>query len=120
MSRKILVVSLVLLVVGLAVLVYSDPVARLSFGRAGTGFPTGNTTRTFTFAGGTPGNFTISGGTGTRGGLAGATTTDRVFTLVALALVAVGVVLEALALFLTQGGKGVPPKEGASPDGKPA
>jgi hypothetical protein len=103
MSRKILVVSLVLLVVGLGVLVYSDPLARLSFGASRSGFPVTSFTRstTFTFTGG---NFTIpSGGLPGRSGLLGGTTAE-VATLVAIAVVAVGLVLEVLALLMWQGG----------------
>jgi len=65
MSRKILVLSTVLLIVGVAVLVYADPLARLSLGFGGApgrsvSF-TVSFTRTFTFNNST---VTVSPGSG--------------------------------------------------------
>jgi len=109
MNRKVLVLSTVLVVAGLVVLVYADPLARLSLGGGGgPGAIFGsNTTRTFTFANRTvtftPGSGT--GGLGGTGGFVGRTvdTNGQIETLVAIALVAVGLVLEVIFIVLWQG-----------------
>ena len=113
MSRRLLIISTVLVVAGIAVLLYADPVARLSLG-VGPGARTfANTTRTFTFGNGSR-TFTFNGtlpfGTGgftTGPGARGSNSYANVETLVAVALVAVGVVLEVMTIFLWQGGKPV-------------
>ena len=109
MNRKILILSTFMVVVGLVVLVYADPLARLSFGGGGGPgtFFGSNTTRTFTFSNRTvtftPGSGT--GGFGGTGGFVGRTvnTNGQIETLVAIALVAVGLVLEVLFIVLWQG-----------------
>jgi hypothetical protein len=113
MSRKILILSTVVLLAGMALLIYADPLARLSLG-AGTGRVvsfTSSETRTVTFGSST---FTISPGSGgfptggfPAGGLAagrGAVNTNgQIETLVAVALLGVGLVLEVITIFLWQG-----------------
>ncbi len=109
MSRKILVISTVLLLAGVGVLIYADPLARLSLGvgparAAFTGTFTGTFTRTFSFGNST---FTVSPGSGgfpVGGGIAARTadTNGQVETLVAIALLAVGLVLEVMTIFLWQ------------------
>lgn len=105
MSRKILVISTVLLLVGVAVLIYADPLARLSLGVSTSRVSfTSSFTRTFSFA-----NSTFTVGPGSAGfptGLAGARAVDtngQAETLVALGLLAVGIVLEVMTIFLWQG-----------------
>lgn len=104
MSRKLLVISLVLLVAGLGILLYADPLARLSFGLQGSRptFLNSTTIRSFTFTGG---NFTFPSGTFTgRGADTGAGGTfETVATLAAIALFGVGLVLEVLTVILWQG-----------------
>ena len=107
MNRKILILSTVLVVAGLVVLVYADPLARLSFGGGPGTFFGSNTTRTFTFSNRTV-TFTPGSGAGGfsgTGGFAGRTinSNGQVETLVAIALVAVGLVLEVLFIVLWQG-----------------
>jgi len=107
MNRKILILSTVLVVAGLVVLVYADPLARLSLGGGpGTVFGT-NTTRTFTFSNRTI-TFTPGSGAGGFGGTGGfvsrtVNTNGQVESLIAIALVAVGLVLEVLFIVLWQG-----------------
>ena len=108
MSRKLLVLSTVLIVAGLAVLLYADPIARLSFGggtptRTFTGGAfTFNGSRTFTFNGTFPtGGAGFTGAPGARAGNSYA----NVETLIAMAMVAVGVVLEVMTIFLWEGGR---------------
>jgi len=109
MNRKILILSTALVIAGLVVLIYADPLARLSFGGgggAGTFFGS-NTTRTFTFSNRTI-TFTPGSGAGGFSGTGGfvgrtGTTNGQIETLVAIALVAVGLVLEVLFIVLWQG-----------------
>jgi len=81
----------------MVVLIYADPVARLSLGAArpvGIG-PT--STRTFTFNS----TFTFPSGNFTRTvGGAATNTNSQVFTLAAIAIAAVGLILEVVAIFL--------------------
>ena len=108
MSRKILVISTVLLLAGVAILIYADPLARLSLGGtvsriSFTGTFTGSFSRTFSF-----GNSTFTVGPGSGGfpvgvGARAVNTNGQVETLVALAILAVGLVLEVMTIFLWQG-----------------
>jgi hypothetical protein len=113
MSRKILILSTVVLLAGVALLIYADPLARLSLGTGTSRVVsfTSSVTRTVTFGSST---FTISPGSGgfptggfTAGGLAagrGAVDTNgQIETLVAVALLGVGLVLEVITIFLWQG-----------------
>ena len=114
MSRKILVLSTVLLIVGVAVLIYADPLARLSLGVGGApgrtvGFSV-SVTRTFTFNNSTitisPGSGGFAGGFPGGGFVTGrgATNTNgTIETLVAMAILGVGLVLEVVTIFLWQG-----------------
>lgn len=118
MSRKILVLSTVLLIAGVAVLIYADPLARLSLGASTTpgrsvSFTfTSSITRTITFgnstitiapgSGGFTGGFP-GGGTFVTGRAAATNTNGNIETLVALAVLGVGLVLEVMAIFLWQG-----------------
>ena len=121
MTRKLLVVSLVLLVAGLGLFIYADPLARLTFSGARSTFPITNGTGTFTFTGG---NFTIPSGTFT--GVRGATgaagvggSTESIETLVGIALFAVGLVLEALTILIWNGEHAIAgPSESTVTDGK--
>jgi hypothetical protein len=111
-SRRILILSAVMVILGLAALIYVDPLARLSFGATAGRVFTANSTRTFTGGTFTFGNRTISvtPGSGVPGAFAarGVDSTGMIETLVAVALVAVGIVLEVLVIFLWQG-KPTPP-----------
>ena len=101
MTSKLLIASILLIVVGLALLVYTNTYIRVETGTT-PGF-TGVTTfaRTGTFTG-FPGNFTGFGNfTRTAGEAArGALTTNGIESLVGLGLVAGGVILEVFSLFL--------------------
>jgi len=117
MSRRLLVISTVVLLVGVAILIYADPLARLSFGGTPgrfTGAFTSTFTGTFTR---TLGNstFTVSPGSGGFPGVGAAVrtgdTNGQVETLIAIALLAVGLVLEVMTIFLWQS----KPKEAAPP-----
>ena len=110
MSRKLLIISLVLLVAGLGILLYADPLARLSFGvRAPRSTLFNSTiTRSFTFTGG--GTFTIPSGALTGRGAGGGSTIAVIATLGAVALFGVGLVLEVLTIFLWQGDRKEPPR----------
>lgn len=110
MSRKLLIISTVLLVAGLAILIYADPVARLSFGPSSPRrtFLNGNTTRIFT-----GGNFTVPSGTFTGRGAGG--TVETVATLVAVALLGVGLVFEVLTIFLWKADHGGSPSADPAP-----
>ena len=105
MSRKILILSAVFLVAAMAIMVYADPLARLSLGQAGPAF-TSNTTRTVTFNNST---FTFNPGsiTGFRGRGA-VNSSGQIETLAAIALAAVGLVLEFVVVFLWQEEKVAP------------
>jgi hypothetical protein len=97
LSRKILVLSAVLLVAAMVVLIYADPVARLSLGAARPVGVGSTATRTFTFNS----TFTFPSGNFTRTvGGAATDTNSRVFTLAAIAIAAVGLILEVVAIFL--------------------
>ena len=112
MSRRLLVLSAVLMIAAMGILVYADPLARLSLGQSGpafsgttfTGgvFPGFNSTRTFTFSNST---FTFTPGS-IPGGVrrAAVDTNGQIETLVAIAIAAVAIVLEFVAIFLWQGG----------------
>jgi hypothetical protein len=104
MSRKLLILSTVLLLVGVAILVYADPLARLSLGGAPGRITFNNSiTRTFTFGNST---VTVPPGSGTfpGGGFVGRVgdTNGQLETLVALAILAVGIVLEVVTVLLWQ------------------
>ncbi len=108
MGKKLLLVSLVFVVVGLVLLVYPDPQFRAIFsGGSTSGFPTTFTSSRFTFNGTIPGNFTFPGaGNFTR--RAGSTaalinTNNEIVSLLGAGLVAVGVVFVVVELFLTPG-----------------
>jgi len=109
LGKKLLLVSLVFVVVGLILLVYPDPQFRAIFsGGSTSGFPTTFTSSRFTFNGSIPrGNFTFPGaGNFTR--RAGSTaalinTNNEIVSLLGAGLVAVGVVFVVLELFLTPG-----------------
>lgn len=94
----------------MAALVYADPLARLSLGQAGPTF-TGNATRTVTFNNSTfsftPGS--LPSGTGRRS----VDATGQIETLVAIAVAAVGLVLEFMVIFLWQGERNPPSQTGA-------
>lgn len=101
MSRKILVLSAVLIIAAMGLLVYTDPLARLSLGRSPT-FTGLNSTRTFTFGNS---SFTFTPGS-VPGGLnrGSADTNGQIETLIAIAVAAVGLILEFVAIFLYQDG----------------
>jgi len=115
LARKLLLVSLIFIVLGLVLLVYPDPQFRQIFSGGGTsGFPTtftgtrfvfNGTTRNFTFPGGGfpgGGNFTRRGaGAGAFSSLALITTQNEIISLLGAGLVAVGVVFVVIELFLT-------------------
>ena len=108
MSRRILILSTVLLLAGVVVMLYADPLARLTLGFSPTGSSfVSSVTRTFTFANRTitanPGAGGFGGAFG--GGLGGraVNTTGTVETLVAIGLIGVGLVLEVMTVFLWQG-----------------
>ncbi len=110
MSRKILLLSTVLLLAGVALLLYADPLARLSLGVSSPTFSfTSSVTRTFTTGSRTvtfsPGSGNFTAGSFPTGGLAGRSvnTNGTIETLVAIALVGVGLVLEVMTIFLWQG-----------------
>lgn len=121
LNRTALIFSTVLLVAGVALLVYADPLARLSLSSsAPTRFsgtftiPTGS----FTFTEGTGFNFTsFTRGTGTGfpggGGIttSGNATDEQVESLIAVALIGVGLVLEVMTILLWQG----EPKQAPAP-----
>lgn len=115
MSRKILVLSAVLLVAAIIVMVYADPLARLSLGQ---GRPTffGNGTRTATFNNSTfvlnPGSFPAISGRGSGNSL------GQIATLAAIAMAAVGLVLEFVVIFLWQDEK-KPPLQTEPAQGRP-
>ena len=119
MSRRILVVSAVLLIIGMAVLIYADPLARLAFGTSPTGRAfTSNTTQTFTFN-----NRTITAGPGGLAGgfvgrATGVNTLGSVATLIAIALISVGVVLEFVVIFLWQDRGNPPVRPASGPEGQ--
>ena len=107
----------------MGILVYADPLARLSLGQSGatftgttfTGFPGFNGTRTFTINS----NFTLPGGTFPGGVRRAAVNTDgQIETLVAIAIIAVGIVLEFVAIFLWQGGS-KPPSQAVEAPSQP-
>ncbi len=122
MNRTLLLVSVALMVAGVALMVYADPLARLSlpsttgagtsrsFGLTGTEtFTIGSSTVTVGPGGGGFGNFTGSftrtGGfpTGGVGGpiVSGSNATDdQVEALIAVMLIAVGLILEIVTVFL--------------------
>lgn len=107
LSRRLLIVSTVLVLGGLLLLAYSDPAVRVNLGGA-----TGGST-TFTFTGNRTFNpnvtriFTFNGTGGLpTGGLSrgGVTSTDtQIETYVGLGLLSVGLLLEVFTIFLWQG-----------------
>lgn len=102
MSRKLLIASALLVLVGLMLILYSSPALRLGLGFSGAlgaTFTSGN--RTFTFTG-------IRNATGFAGGQfagrgIGALTTLE--TLVGVGFVSVGLVLEVIIILLYQAKK---------------
>ncbi len=112
LNRMAMALSLALVVAGVALLVYADPLARLSLASPTSSF-TGSITNTFTGVR-TFGNFTGSGSfTFRTGGLPGgggsgvvvlgSTATDeQVESLVAIALIGVGLMLEVTTILLAQ------------------
>jgi hypothetical protein len=123
MSRKLLILSTIIILAGLLLMAYSDPAVTVALGGS-TGIPTSFTatgTRTFTL------NFTRSftfNGTGGfptgRLGAAGAgnvvvvSTNSRIETFVGVGLLAVGILLEVFTLFLWQS----PPQPPKAPEAK--
>lgn len=103
----ILLGSIILIVGGIALLIYTDPQFRLIFGTSGTTFnPSTFTTFARSFNGTFPGNFTgFSGRTGPGASRASAlgllNTTSEIESLVGVALVAVGIVFVGIEMFLT-------------------
>ncbi|HYA55898.1 MAG TPA: hypothetical protein VED22_03775 [Nitrososphaerales archaeon] len=101
MVSKLVMGSVVLIAVGLVLVVIGNPSLRLVTGAtpSGTTFTfTGTTfTRTGNFSGTFPFNFTRTAGTfGGRGSL----TTDEVESLVGVALVGAGLLLEVFSVFI--------------------
>jgi hypothetical protein len=111
MSRRLLVVSTMMILGGLLLVAYSDPAVRITLGgTTGVAF-TGTRTfsftasRTFTFNG--TGGFPIFNGTGGfptgRAAGGGLISTDtRLETFVGVGLLAVGLLLEIFTIFLWQ------------------
>ncbi|HXW37536.1 MAG TPA: hypothetical protein VEJ36_06530 [Nitrososphaerales archaeon] len=108
MSRTLLVLSTILVVVGLLVVLYADPVIRPATPRTGPGglFGGGNSTRstTFTFPGGF-GNFTFSRtftGIASGSSVAVITNDSKLESYLGFGLIAVGILLEVFSIFLWQ------------------
>jgi hypothetical protein len=103
MGRMILLSSLILILGGLALLIYTDPQFRLIFSSGGTTLGSGSSFTTFArnFTGTFSGNFTRFAGRGaTRATAFGFSTTSEIETLVGVGLAAVGVVLVGIEMFL--------------------
>ena len=105
MVKKLLICSVVMVVAGLALIIFSDPQFRLIFSTSGTsGFPT---TRSFTFNGTIPtGGFNrttfpgAGGGAAFRGIGSSFNATAIIESLVGTGLIGVGVVLVLIDMFL--------------------
>lgn len=108
MVRKLLLGALVFVAVGLVLLIIPDPQFRLIFsGGATGGFPTTfarfNSTdfpRNFTGAGGFNLTRGAGGGLGTRDALLGFNTASIIESIAGVGLIAVGIVLMAVEMFL--------------------
>jgi hypothetical protein len=98
-----------LLLAGVVLLLYADPLARVSLGVSSSTFSFTSVTRTFTTGTRTvtfsPGSGNFTAGSFPAGGFAGRSvnTNGTIETLVAIGLVGVGLVLEVMTIFLWQG-----------------
>ncbi|HZW56452.1 MAG TPA: hypothetical protein VFF30_09205 [Nitrososphaerales archaeon] len=104
MVKKTLLSSLILVVAGLALLVYADPQFRLIFAGGstlGSGFPTTRFSFNSTFPRSFNGTFVPRGSLGSRAAALGFNAASIIESLIGVGLVGVGIVFLVIEMFMT-------------------